>query len=204
MLDELEDFDSPDETEQDPVGRLLNEAEGIEFRGASLVLSDAAMVAAQSLGLKLFNLSEDKLSDSDNVYDGQLADAIVTIFCSMCEAGDIPDDTPNAKKWQKILKRRTLGAMTLKPYKFEEIIADFANDFKVTDNLAETFAVFDQLWGHVFKADVTLKGESDAEAPGKSQSPQPSEQPSPASTSESITTQPDTAFRPQSSALRSL
>ena len=164
------------------------------------VATDAAMVGAQSIGLSLFNLNEENLLDGDNVYPGQLKDATVTIFCCLCDAGEVPAGVPNRAKWEKLLKPRTIGAAAMRPRMFEQTLVDFSNDFEITKDIGETFEVFNDLWSHVFKTDVELPGEGKG-SPGKPQPalPERSEPQSLKKSSELAGTTPDTERLPQSS-----
>lgn len=207
MSDLLEDFESEDHS--DPIAQVMAEAEAVEFRGIPVKMTDAAMVGAQSIGLRLFNLDEEKLLDSENVYPGQMADAVVTIFFCMCatSAGlELPGDTPNRAKWAKILKPRTIGAASMRPRMFEQVLVEFSDDFEVGTDIADTFDTFNRLWEHVFKTDIELKEEGGDTSPGKSPSPQQSGQPSPATSSGLTTTQPEMDYRqpPLTSQLQSI
>ena len=193
-MNEIDDFEDFEES----IDSVLLASESVAFRGVPVVLTDAAMAGAQSVGLKLFNLSEDKLVDGDNIYDGQITDAIITIFFCLCDSGEVPQDVPNREKWLKTIRPRSIGAAMMRPKMFEQTLVDFANDFEITKDIAGTFEVFNELWSHVFKTDVELPGESQG-SPGKPQpaSPEPSEPPLQETSLELAGTTPDTEHPPQ-------
>ena len=183
---QLEDFDAP---EADPIAVILTEAESLEFQGMPVMMTDAAMMGAQSIGLKLFNLDEEKLLDSDNIYSGQLSDAIITIFFCLC-ATNAGENLPGDKdpKWKKILRKRTIGRAAMRPGLFEQTLVEFADDFDVATNMVETFELFNSLWNHVFKTEVEPEREGKAsESRGKHQSGPPDGSPSPARSTDADT-----------------